>query len=184
MRNNTDNTTGRDGIFQDWRANRGNFKGQLICVFFRIASLARSHKVLTVLLLWYLIFYRFFVEWFLNIEIHWNVRAGKGLMMEHGHGTVINGSAVLGEFCTVRHLTTIGNKKLPNGTYSRSPHIGNHVDIGANVSIIGDITIGDNVIIGVGSVVTKNVPSNCIVVGNPARILRNLETVKQELYVG
>ena len=45
------------------------------------------------------------------------------------------------------------------------------MDIGANVCIIGNITIGDNVIIGAGSVVTKDVPSDCIVVGNPARVL-------------
>jgi len=39
------------------------------------------------------------------------------------------------------------------------------------VCIIGDITVGDNVVIGAGSVVTKDLPSNCVAVGNPARAL-------------
>lgn len=50
--------------------------------------------------------------------------------------------------------------------------IGNDVWIGANVIILGNITIGDGAVIGAGSVVTKDVPSYAIVVGNPARIIR------------
>lgn len=66
----------------------------------------------------------------------------------------------------------------PDGTIikniigNNSPIIGDNVTLGANVVIIGDITIGNNVIVGAGSVVTKSIPDNCIVVGNPARILR------------
>jgi acetyltransferase-like isoleucine patch superfamily enzyme len=45
------------------------------------------------------------------------------------------------------------------------------------VCIIGDVTIGDNVIIGAGSVVVKDIPSNCIAVGNPARVVEK-ETAK------
>ena len=51
----------------------------------------------------------------------------------------------------------------------KAPIIGNNVDIGANVSIIGPVNIGDNVIIGAGSVVVKNISSNKIAVGNPAK---------------
>ena len=50
-----------------------------------------------------------------------------------------------------------------------------NVSIGANVTIIGDIKIGNNVIIGAGSVVVKDVTDNCIVAGNPARVIRTLE---------
>lgn len=58
-------------------------------------------------------------------------------------------------------------------------YIGKRCFIGANAIIMCGITIGDNVIIGSGSVVTKNVPSNCIVVGNPARIVKeNIQTKK------
>lgn len=54
------------------------------------------------------------------------------------------------------------------------PTIGDNVYIAANSTVIGDIVIGDNVIIGAGSVVTKDIPSNSVVVGNPARKIRDI----------
>lgn len=67
--------------------------------------------------------------------------------------------------------------------YSRSLHLETHIGkkcfIGANAMIMCGITIGDEVIVGAGSIVTKDVPSNCIVAGNPAKILRtNIHTKK------
>lgn len=67
--------------------------------------------------------------------------------------------------------------------YSRSLRvntiIGNKCFIGANVIIMAGIIIGDEVIVGAGAVVTKSIPSNCIVAGNPARIIReNIKTTK------
>lgn len=53
--------------------------------------------------------------------------------------------------------------------------IGNNVWIGAGVSILPGVTIGDNVVIGAGSVVTKDIPSNSLAVGNPCRVLRQIE---------
>lgn len=44
--------------------------------------------------------------------------------------------------------------------------------LGANICIIGDIRIGNNVTVGAGTVVVKDVPDNCVVVGNPARIIK------------
>jgi acetyltransferase-like isoleucine patch superfamily enzyme len=53
--------------------------------------------------------------------------------------------------------------------------IGNNVFIGHNVIILKNIQIGNNVIIGSGSIITKDVPDNCIVAGNPAKIISNIE---------
>jgi acetyltransferase-like isoleucine patch superfamily enzyme len=50
--------------------------------------------------------------------------------------------------------------------------------IGSGATILANVTIGENALVGAGSVVTKDVPANAIVVGNPARILRSLETVE------
>ena len=56
--------------------------------------------------------------------------------------------------------------------------IGNRVSIGTSATILGGITVGDNAIVGAGSVVTKDVPENAIVAGNPARIKRYLNEEK------
>ncbi|MDO5760753.1 MAG: acyltransferase [Bacteroidota bacterium] len=53
--------------------------------------------------------------------------------------------------------------------------IGNNIYFGRNVTILKGVTIGDNCIIGLGSVVTKNIPSNSVVVGNPARVICYVE---------
>ena len=55
--------------------------------------------------------------------------------------------------------------------------IKNGASIGTGATILANVTIGENAIIGAGSVVTKNVPANCIVAGNPARVLRKIESV-------
>ena len=91
--------------------------------------------------------------------------------MDHGQALVVNDGTVFGSNCTVRNSTTIGNKRLKDGTYSRAPIFGDRVDIGANAVIIGPLTIGHNVAIGAGAVVVKDVPDNCVVVGNPGRVL-------------
>jgi len=54
-------------------------------------------------------------------------------------------------------------------------HVGNRVSIGTSVTILCGVKIGDNAVIGAGSVVTKDVAANAIVAGNPARFIRNVE---------
>lgn len=158
-------------LFQDWKANRRNIKGQLILLCFRLVQVFNRYTALKIIFILYLIWYRVTIEWFLGVELPRKLTAGKGLIIYHGQALVVNQGVVFGENCVLRNSVTVGHKKLPNGTFSRCPRIGNNVDIGANVCIIGDITVGNNVIIGAGSVVTKDVPDNCTVVGNPARIL-------------
>lgn len=158
-------------IAQDWGANRRNPKGRLVMLLFRTAHLLRQSKVTFVLFIWYFLFYRVFVEWFLCIELPWKTWVGPGFRIDHGQALIINDGTVFGAGCTVRNSTTIGNKRLKDGTYSRSPRFGDRVDIGANAVIIGPITIGDDVAIGAGAVVLRDVPSKHVAVGNPARII-------------
>ncbi len=54
-------------------------------------------------------------------------------------------------------------------------HIKKNAWIGARVSILPGVTIGENAIVGTGSVVTKNVPDNAVVVGSPAKVVKYLE---------
>lgn len=155
-------------IFQDWNANENNAKGRVILLLFRTANICSKRKYLYFLGFPYLVFYRLFIEWILSIEIPWNMQAGKNLIIYHGQSLVINNEVVIGENCILRHCTTIGNKQLPDGTMSRSPVIGNNVDIGSNTCIVGDIIIHDNVTIGCGAIVISSIRANCIAVGNPA----------------
>ena len=60
--------------------------------------------------------------------------------------------------------------------------IGNDVWIGSNVVILPGITVGDNSVIGAGSVVTKDIPSNVVAVGNPCRVLREINERDKEYY--
>jgi putative colanic acid biosynthesis acetyltransferase WcaB len=160
-------------IFQDWKANRGNVKARIVLTMFRLVNAINRYMLLKIILFPYLMFYRFFVEWVLCIELPRKLTAGKNLVFYHGQGLVINFKTVIGQNCVLRNGVTIGHKKMADGSLSNCPQIGNNVDIGPNVCIIGDITIGDNVTIGAGAVVVKSIPANSVAVGNPARVLDN-----------
>ncbi len=90
---------------------------------------------------------------------------GKGLFIQHGFSTIV--MADLGDNCWINQQVTIGYKDK-----SGRPKIGNNVRITAGAKVLGNITIGDNVTVGANSVVVKDVPPNCVVVGIPARIIK------------
>jgi len=140
-------------------------------VFFRIATMANINKGMFLIMIPYLVFYRIVIESFVGIELPYRLKAGKRLRLMHGQALVVNGDAIIGANCTLRHSTTIGNVKKENGSIG-SPTIGNNVEIGSNTCLIGNIEIGDNVIIGAGSVVVKSIPPNSVVVGNPGRVIK------------
>lgn len=66
--------------------------------------------------------------------------------------------------------------------YNAPIHIGKNCWIGAGAIILPGITIGDNVVVGAGSIVTKDLPNNVVAVGNPCRILRNVNKHDEEYY--
>ncbi len=66
--------------------------------------------------------------------------------------------------------------------YNAPVHIGRNCWLGAGVIVLPGITIGDNVVVGAGSVVTKNLPDNVIAVGNPCKILREINEHDREFY--
>ena len=160
-------------ILQDWPENRGNLKGRIVLILFRLASAcAKMPSWLRWIGLPYVALYRCLVEWGLCIELPWKLRVGPGLRVFHGHALVVNDRAVIGRRCVLRNSTTIGVSTTSRTYDGQAPVIGDDVDIGANVVIVGNVQVGDRALIGAGSVVVADVPADAVVVGNPARVLR------------
>jgi len=104
-----------------------------------------------------------------NSSIPYKTIIGKGSRFAYGGiGVVIHERAVIGENCVIGQNVTIGGKSKKN----KVPVVGNNVYIGAGSRLLGPINIGDNVIIGANSVVIDNVPSNVIVAGVPAKVIK------------
>ena len=104
-------------------------------------------------------------------EISPHAMIGEGFLIHHSIGIVIGHEVIIGRNCEIFQNVTIGsNRKEKNNRYM--PIIGDNVSIGTGAVIVGSILIGDNVIIGANSYVDKDVPSNVVVVGAPAKIIR------------
>lgn len=71
-------------------------------------------------------------------------------------------------------LNKITNNEAPYKTYALPVVVGDNVWIGGNVSILPGVIIGDNCVIGAGSVVTKSIPENSVAVGNPCKVIKNI----------
>lgn len=95
---------------------------------------------------------------------------GKGLYIGHPYCITVNPKAIIGKNCNLHKGVTIGQEN--RGIRKGAPHIGDNVWIGVNSTIVGNIEIGDDVLISANSFVNCNVPSHSIVVGNPCKIYR------------
>lgn len=90
--------------------------------------------------------------------------------LPHGlNGIVIHMGAKFGKNCTIYQQVTVG------GLRYKRPSFGDNVVIGAGAKILGGVHVGDNVRIGANTVVTKDVPSNCTVVGSEVRIITHIK---------
>jgi len=147
-----------------------NTKNIVFILLFRISAFLAKKLILKILGFPFRIFYKFFIQWLLGIDIPDTTSIGKNLKIYHGHGLVVSNLAIIGNNVILRQNTTIGNAK----PYGGSPVIGNNVEIGANCVVIGEIKIGNNSIIAAGSVVVKDVPENVIVAGNPAKVIKSI----------
>lgn len=112
-------------------------------------------------------------------DIHPAATIGEYFFIDHATGVVIGETAVIGENVSIYQGVTIGG--VSSGKGKRHPTIGDHVVIGANATVLGNITIGDNVRIGAGSVVLKDVPPHSTVVGVPGKVVKQCGVSSEEL---
>ena len=105
-----------------------------------------------------------------GIEIHPGAKIGRRLVIDHGNGVVIGETVEIGDDCLIYQGATLGGTGISHG--KRHPTLGNNVMVGSGAKVLGPFKVGDNSKIAANSVVLREVPPNCTVVGIPGHIVR------------
>jgi len=136
-------------------------KGYTFSFWMRVAKHFDENKLLRIVpKIMYLYYKRAYAS-----DINYRADIGYGFCIHHVFATTFGKNVAIGNNFTMLHSVTIGGK---NGKH---PKIGNNVYLGPGCCVVGGITIGDNVVVGANAVVTKDIPDNAIVVGNPSKII-------------
>lgn len=112
-----------------------------------------------------------------SLNIGRNVFIGVSAQIVCRHSITIGDDTLIAEHVTIRDHDHVFDAELPTaqaGFVAEPIVIGNNVWLGAKVSVLKGVTIGDNAVIAANSVVTKDVPANVLAAGVPARVKRNL----------
>lgn len=115
-----------------------------------------------------------------GLEISTSAKIGKGLYLGHPYNITVASDVVIGDNVNLHKGVTIGREN--RGSRAGVPKIGNMVSVGINSTIVGNITIGNDVMIAPNSFVNFDVPDHSIVIGNPATIHHKEKAT--EKYVG
>lgn len=105
--------------------------------------------------------------WFFKIEISREARIGPGLRLPHPMGIIIAPRVEIGSDCDLYADIRL---VLANG-HKQGPRIGSHVFLGDGAKVVGNVSVGDHAVIGVSSVVTKDIPAHATAVGIPAKVI-------------
>lgn len=126
--------------------------------FYRVA-----HRLYSVKLYFLARLVSMLARFFTGVEIHPAAKIGKRLVIDHGMGIVIGGSAIIGDDVLLYHNVTLGATDMESER--RHPELKNNVTVGANAILLGNITVGSNAIIAAGATVLADVASDTTVVG-------------------
>jgi serine O-acetyltransferase len=111
-----------------------------------------------------------------GIEIPYAARIGPGLRLVHPHSVVLAPQTRIGAGCTIFNSVTFGVNHMDRSGF---PRLGNDVVVYPGARIIGNVEIGDTVIVGPNSVVVHDIPSNSVAVGIPAVVKRRLSSLDE-----
>lgn len=117
-----------------------------------------------------------------QIDIHPNATLGSGIMLDHGTGIVIGETARVGHNCSILHHVTLGGSGKKGR--DRHPKVGEGVLLGAGASVLGNVAIGDGCQVGAGTLVITDLPSHCVAVGVPAKIIGSFVDVTEQPSIG
>lgn len=104
-----------------------------------------------------------------GLEISRSSDIGPGLYLGHAYNITVNPAAIIGSNCNLHKGVTIGQEN--RGKREGAPVIGDCVWIGVNATLVGRISVGNDVLIAPGAYVNCDVPSHSIVLGNPCRVI-------------
>lgn len=127
----------------------------------------------------------FHVDYGFNVTIGENFFANNNLTLLDVCPITIGDDVLLAPnvgIYTAGHTLDPQLRKMTGGEFGQPVVIGNNVWVGANVSILPGVTIGDDTVIGAGSVVTKDVPAGVLAAGNPCRVIRKFDERDRETY--
>lgn len=132
-------------------------------IYFRCAQATKSRII------------RFFCEYKLfrlcrrfGIEIKIRTKIGPGFVMTHPYNITVSPYAIIGSNVNMNKGSTIG---ISQGKHPGAPKVGDCVYIGINSTVVGGITIGNDVMIAPNTFVNQDIPSHSIVIGNPCKII-------------
>ncbi len=118
-------------------------------------------------------------RFFTGIEIHPGAVIGRRCFIDHGMAVVIGETTEIGDDVTLYQGVTLGGTGKDTG--KRHPTIGNRVVVSSGAKVLGPFTVGDDVKIGSGSIVLKEVPPGCTVVGIPGKIVKRYGESTEDL---
>ena len=118
-------------------------------------------------------------RWFTGIEIHPGASIGRRCFIDHGLAIIIGETTEIGDDVTIYQGVTLGGTGKDTG--KRHPTIGNRVMISSGAKVLGPFKVGDDVKIGAGAVVLKEILPNCTVVGIPGTIVKRNGQSTQDL---
>lgn len=117
------------------------------------------------------------INWWFGIDLPYTVKLGRRVRIWH-HGGIVVIAHRIGDDVHIRHNTTFGVARRSE-PWAR-PIIGDRVDIGVGTCILGAVTVGDDSVIGAGSIVVRDIPAGATAVGAPARVIRSAEDDARE----